>query len=108
MLNVYFVFGVPACLLFIYFIFAYIRKRSTIHYLGIILFIISSFMLMFNLQTWQQATTELAYLSSDQLSDRIGYPVYLIWLPIAIATCLVLLNLFRAWRRIRQLRENKA
>lgn len=53
MLNIYFVFGVPAFLLILYLIFAYIRKKTTIRYLGFILLIIASFMLVFNLQTWQ-------------------------------------------------------
>ncbi len=53
MLNMYFVFGVPIFLLFLYATIAYVRKRTTIHYLGFILLIISGFMLVFNLQTWQ-------------------------------------------------------
>lgn len=34
MLNMYFVFGVPIFLLFLYATIAYVRKRTTIHYLG--------------------------------------------------------------------------
>ncbi|EOH89850.1 hypothetical protein ACTNBL_02690 [Enterococcus villorum] len=107
MLNAYFVFGVPIFLLVLYFIFAYIRKKNTIHYLGFILLIISGFMLAFNLQTWQQALLEMDQHSTQHLSDKVGYPIYLIWVPILIASGLVLLNLFRAWRRLQQLRKEK-
>ena len=34
MLNMYFVFGVPIFLLFLYATIAYVRKRTTIHYFG--------------------------------------------------------------------------
>ena len=105
MLNIYFVFGVPAFLLILYLNFAYIRKKTTIRYLGFILLIIASFMLVFNLQTWQQALLEMEQASSRSLSDQLGYPVYLIWIPITVAGFLVLLNLFRAWRRLKQLRK---
>ena len=37
----------------------------------------------------------------------IGYPVYLIWLPIFISGCLVLLNIYRGVRRIFLLRKTK-
>ena len=77
MLNIYFVFGVPMFLLILYFVFAYIRKKTTIHYLGFILLIISGFMLVFNLQTWQQALQELDQFSVKALSERVGYPIYL-------------------------------
>ena len=99
MLNMYFVFGVPIFLLFLYATIAYVRKRTTIHYLGFILLIISGFMLVFNLQTWQQALLEM--------DKMIGYPVYLIWLPIFISGCLVLLNIYRGVRRIFLLRKTK-
>lgn len=85
MLNIYFIFGVPMFLLILYFVFAYIRKKTTIHYLGFILLIISGFMLVFNLQTWQQALQELDQFSAKALSERVGYPIYLIWVPIIIA-----------------------
>ncbi|MBO0462570.1 MULTISPECIES: hypothetical protein [Enterococcus] len=107
MLNIYFVFGVPAFLLILYLLFALIRKRTSIHYLGFILLIIAGFMLVFNLQTWQQALTELAHTSSTELSAELGYSVYLIWVPITIAGCLVLLNVIRAWLRIQQLRKKE-
>ena len=94
MLNIYFVFGVPAFLLILYLIFAYIRKKTTIRYLGFILLIIASFMLV-----------DMEQASSRSLSDQLGYPVYLIWIPITVAGFLVLLNLFRAWRRLKQLRK---
>lgn len=103
MLNIYFVFGVPAFLLILYLVFALIRKRTSIHYLGFILLIIAGFMLVFNLQTWQQAVSELSHSSSAEL----GYSVYLIWVPIGIATLLFLLNIFRALLRIKQIRKNK-
>ena len=78
MLNMYFVFGVPIFLLFLYATIAYVRKRTTIHYLGFILLIISGFMLVFNLQTWQQALLEMDKMTPHALSKMIGYPVYLI------------------------------
>lgn len=76
MLNIYFVFGVPAFLLILYLIFAYIRKKTTIRYLGFILLIIASFMLVFNLQTWQQALLEMEqalsiFIRSIRLSDLL-------------------------------------
>lgn len=107
MLNIYFVFGVPIFLLVLYLFFAYIRKKTTLRYFGFILLIISGFILVFNLQTWQQALLEMEHLSTQRLSDKVGYPIYLIWLPIIIAGCLVLLNLFRAWRRLKQLKQEK-
>ncbi|MDA9461838.1 hypothetical protein B835_1765 [Enterococcus mundtii 3F] len=105
MLNIYFVFGVPAFLLILYLVFALIRKRTSIHYLGFILLIIAGFMLVFNLQTWQQALSELSHTSSAELSAKLGYSVYLIWVPIGIATLLFLLNIFRALLRIKQIRK---
>ncbi|XIO45605.1 hypothetical protein N8D15_06515 [Enterococcus faecium] len=107
MLNMYFVFGVPFFLLFLYATIAYVRKRTTIHYLGFILLIISGFMLVFNLQTWQQALLEMDKMTPHALSKVLGYPVYLIWLPIFISGCLVLLNIYRGVRRIVQLRKSK-
>ncbi|MBO0482353.1 hypothetical protein [Candidatus Enterococcus courvalinii] len=100
MLNFYFVFGVPIFLFALYLGFAYLRKKTKIHYLGFILLIISGFMFVFNLQTWQQAATEMQNISSQTLSAQIGYPVYLIWVPIIVAGCLFLLNLFRGYRRL--------
>ena len=94
MLNMYFVFGVPIFLLFLYATIAYVRKRTTIHYLGFILLIISGFMLVFNLQTWQQALLEMDKMTPHALSKVLGYPVYLIWLPIFISGYLVLLNIY--------------
>lgn len=105
LLNIYFVFGVPAFLLILYLVFALIRKRTSIHYLGFILLIIAGFMLVFNLQTWQQAVSELSHSSSAELSAELGYSVYLIWVPIGIATLLFLLNIFRALLRIKQIRK---
>ena len=57
-------------------------------------------MLVFNLQTWQQALFEMDKMTPHALSKMIGYPVYLIWLPIFISGCLVLLNIYRSVRRI--------
>ena len=105
MLNIYFVFGVPMFLLILYFIFAYIRKKTTIHYLGFILLIISGFMLVFNLQTWQQALLELDHVSTQALSEKVGYPIYLIWVPIIIAIFLIVLNLLRAFHRFKYLKN---
>lgn len=105
LLNIYFVFGVPAFLLILYLVFALIRKRTSIPYLGFILLIIAGFMLVFNLQTWQQALSELSHLSSAELSAEIGYSVYLIWVPIILAGCLLLLNIIRAWQRVKKIRK---
>ena len=102
----YFVFGVPIFTTFLYATIAYVRKRTTIHYLGFILLIISGFMLVFNLQTWQQALLEMDKMTPHALSKVLGYPVYLIWLPIFISGCLVLLNIYRGVRRIVQLRKS--
>ncbi|MGX7172717.1 hypothetical protein [Enterococcus ratti] len=105
MLNIYFVFGVPIFLWVLYLVFSYIRRKKTIHYLEFILLLISGFMLVFNLQTWQQALIEMNHISSKQLSAKLGYPIYLIWLPIVLAVSLVLLNLFRAFQHLQKLKK---
>jgi hypothetical protein len=105
LLNIYFVFGVPIFLLILYLFFAYLRKKKNIHYLGFILLIIAGFMLVFNLQTWQQAVTEMDHLTAQEVSQQVGYPIYLIWVPILIAACLVLLNLYRGVRRVLAMRK---
>ncbi|MBK4748932.1 hypothetical protein CU036_0703 [Enterococcus faecium] len=64
-------------------------------------------MLVFNLQTWQQALLEMDKMTPHALSKVLGYPVYLIWLPIFISGYLVLLNIYRGVRRIVQLRKSK-
>lgn len=106
MLNFYFVFGVPLFLFGLYLGFAYLRKKTKIHYLGFILLIVSGFMMVFNLQTWQQAATEMQNISSQTLSTQIGYPVYLIWVPIILAGCLFFLNLIRGYQRLKSFNKN--
>ncbi|MBK4822140.1 hypothetical protein CU028_0789 [Enterococcus faecium] len=46
-------------------------------------------------------------MTPHALSKVLGYPVYLIWLPIFISGYLVLLNIYRGVRRIVQLRKSK-
>lgn len=65
-------------------------------------------MMVFNLQTWQQAATELQNISSQTLSAQIGYPVYLIWLPIIVAGCLFFLNLIRGYRRLTSFKKKNS
>ena len=50
---------------------------------------------------------EMDKMTPHALSKMIGYPVYLIWLPIFISGCLVLLNIYRGVRRIFLLRKAK-
>ena len=65
-------------LLALYFIFAYISKKMTIHYLGVILLIIAGFMMLFNLQTWQQASLKWIKPLQKLFSEKIGYPSLLL------------------------------
>ncbi|WP_270789390.1 hypothetical protein [Enterococcus diestrammenae] len=105
MLNPYFAFGVPVGLLLIYAIFAIIRKKTKIHYLGFALFIISGFLTAFCLQVIQYAYHESALTSIAALEESAGYPLWLLFIGFGIGLFLVLINLVRAWRRIQKIRN---
>lgn len=107
MLNGWFILFVTLFVLIIYAIFAILRKKTTINYLGFILLIIATFLLVFSLQIGQQVLTELQIMNADELSSLVGYPIYLLFLPIIISALLLFINLYRAFRRIRQWQMEK-
>ncbi|WP_239644630.1 hypothetical protein [Enterococcus crotali] len=67
MLNPYFAFGVPIFLLFLYVVFAIIRKKSKLHYIGFVLLLIATFMMAFSFQVLQGLWT----LEDTQASDNL-------------------------------------
>ena len=104
MLNGYFAFGVPLFLIIIYLLFAVIRRRSSIHYLGFILLIISAFMTAFSFQVLQEF-----WSSKGQSGFSLPYNSNLLWLPLFIGAALSLINIGRGLKRFSSFRssENK-
>ncbi|EOL46174.1 hypothetical protein RV11_GL002539 [Enterococcus phoeniculicola] len=107
MLNPYFAFGVPLFLFIIYIVFYILRKKTTLHFLGFILLIISGFLTVFSLQVWQQAISEMENESLQTLSQEAGYPIYLLWVPIIIGFLLVFINFIRAVKKLREIQQKK-
>ncbi|MGM0124230.1 hypothetical protein IGI37_001604 [Enterococcus sp. AZ194] len=105
MLNPYFSFGVPLFLFILYIVFSILRKKSTVNFLGFILLIIAVFLTVFSLQVWQQAASDLTRESSQQLSQKVGYPIYLLWVPIIIGCLLVFSNFIRAVNKLRKIQH---
>ncbi|MBO0471964.1 hypothetical protein JZO66_15505 [Enterococcus sp. DIV0242_7C1] len=103
MLNAYFAFGVPVFLVFLYIIFAIIRKKSKIHYIGFVLLLIASFMMAFSFQVLQGLWT-LEDNHSAQL-DQLNYAPELLWLPLVFGAILAIINLWRGIKRILSFRE---
>ncbi|MCA5013367.1 MULTISPECIES: hypothetical protein [unclassified Enterococcus] len=104
MLNAYFAFGVPMFLVFLYIIFAIIRKKSKIHYIGFVLLLIASFMMVFSFQVLQVLWNLQDTQTSEQLA-RLEYPFELLWLPLILGCALVIINLWRGVKRIQSFHE---
>lgn len=104
MLNPYFAFGVPIFLLFLYVVFAIIRKRSKLHYIGFVLLLISSFMMAFSFQVLQGLWTLEDSHATEQL-ETLGYATEILWLPLILGAILALLNLWRGVKRVKSFRE---
>lgn len=100
MLNGVFAFGVPLFLLVIYIAVEIIRKRTTIHYLGSILLLISGFTFAFSLQIWLHAAEELLYTSNEALSYYHGYNMYLLLIPLFLSGVFVAVNIYRGFKRL--------
>lgn len=103
MLNPYFAFGVPIFLLFLYIVFAIIRKKSNLHYIGFVLLLIATFMLAFSFQVLQGLWTLEASHSSTQLK-QLNYSPGLLWLPLITGGGLAMINLWRGVKRVQAFR----
>ncbi|EOL45851.1 hypothetical protein [Enterococcus caccae] len=104
MLNPYFAFGVPVFLLFLYIVFAIIRKKSKLHYIGFVLLLIASFMMVFSFQVLQGLWSLDNAESSEQLAN-FHYSPELLWAPFILGGILVIINLWRGTKRIQSFRE---
>lgn len=105
MLNPYFAFGVPAFLVFLYIIFAIIRKKSKLHYIGFVLLLIATFMMAFSFQVLQGLWTLEDSQSTEQL-NQLGYSPEWLWLPLLLGGVLAIVNLWRGVKRVQSFREN--
>lgn len=105
MLNPYFAFGVPVFLLFLYIIFAIIRKKSKLHYIGFVLLLIATFMMAFSFQVLQGLWTLEDNQSTEQL-NQLGYSAEWLWLPLLLGGVLAIVNLWRGVKRVKSFREN--
>lgn len=99
MLNPYFAFGIPLFLLFLYALFALIRKKTTIHYLGFVLLLIAAFMVAFSFQVLQEYWSLKDSHGTAQLHS-LDYSAHLLWLPILLGSLLIVVNLWRAIKRL--------
>ncbi|HIY58592.1 MAG TPA: hypothetical protein H9829_10455 [Candidatus Tetragenococcus pullicola] len=106
MLNEFFAFGVPTFLIVLYLGFSIFRKKSTVPYLGIVLFIISGFLSVFSFQVLQQAFTEIQATSEKVVEQTYGYPFFLLYIPLAVGLLLVFLNIYRGYRKLRNIRTH--
>lgn len=106
MLNEFFAFGVPIFLIILYLGFSVFRKKSTVPYLGIVLFIISGFLSVFSFQVLQQAFTEIQTTSEKIVEQTYGYPFFLLYIPLAIGLLLVILNIYRGYKEVRKNRKH--
>ncbi len=105
MLNAFFAFGVPTFLVILYVGFAVFRKKSNIPYLGIVLFIISGFLSVFSFQVLQQAYTEIKESSETVVETVYGYPLFLLYIPLAVGLLLICLNIYRGYRELKKVRS---
>ncbi|WP_430597288.1 hypothetical protein [Enterococcus sp. AZ177] len=104
MLNPYFAFGVPVFLLFLYVVFAIIRKKSTLHYIGFVLLLIATFMMAFSFQVLQGLWTLEESHAIEQL-DKLNYSSELLWIPLVLGGLLAIVNLWRGVKRVKSFRE---
>ena len=104
MLNPYFAFGVPVFLLFLYVIFAIIRKKSKLHYIGFVLLLIATFMMAFSFQVLQGLWTLEDNQSTEQL-NQLGYSPEWLWFPLLLGGVLAIVNLWRGVKRVKSFRE---
>lgn len=105
MLNPYFSFGVPIFLLFLYIVFATIRKKSRLHYIGFVLLLIATFMMAFSFQVMQGLWTLEDSHSAEQLNN-LNYSPELLWIPLILGGILAIINLWRGIKRIQSFRKN--
>lgn len=105
MLSPYFAFGVPLFLLFLYCLVALIRRKTAIHYLGFVLLLIASFMVVFSLQILQQYWGLEESQATGQLRT-ISYPAKLLWAPIILGGLLVIPNLWRGIKRVQSFQSH--
>ncbi|MGM0217836.1 hypothetical protein [Enterococcus sp. AZ126] len=105
MLNPYFAFGVPIFLLFLYIVFAIIRKKSKLHYIGFVLLLIATFMMAFSFQVLQGLWTLEDSHSIEQLNN-LNYSPELLWIPLILGGVLALINLWRGVKRVQSFRED--
>ncbi|MGX7263986.1 hypothetical protein ACWOEF_08315 [Enterococcus crotali] len=106
MLNPYFAFGVPIFLLFLYVVFAIIRKKSKLHYIGFVLLLIATFMMAFSFQVLQGLWTLEDTQASEQLA-KLNYSPELLWIPLVLGGILAVVNLWRGVKRVKSFRENQ-
>ncbi|MEI5991833.1 hypothetical protein A5881_003372 [Enterococcus termitis] len=106
MLNPYFAFGVPIFLLFLYVVFAIIRKKSKLHYIGFVLLLIATFMMAFSFQVLQGLWTLEDTQASEQLA-KLNYSPELLWIPLVLGGVLAVVNLWRGVKRVKSFRENQ-
>lgn len=104
MLNPYFAFGVPLFLLLLYVVFAFIRKNTSIHYLGFVLLLIATFMMSFSFQVLQEFWTLEESSSVNQL-DQLNYAPQLLWFPLILGSILAIINLYRGIKRVQSFKE---
>lgn len=105
MLNPYFAFGVPVFLIFLYSVFAIIRKRSKLHYIGFVLLLIATFMMAFSFQVLQGLWTLEDNHSIEQLAN-LNYSPELLWLPLILGGVLAIINLWRGVKRVQSFRND--
>jgi NADH:ubiquinone oxidoreductase subunit 5 (subunit L)/multisubunit Na+/H+ antiporter MnhA subunit len=105
MLNPYFAFGVPIFLLCLYIVFAIIRKKSKLHYIGFVLLLIATFMMAFSFQVLQGLWTLEDSHSTEQL-NKLSYSPELLWIPLILGGVLAVLNLWRGVKRVQSFRED--
>jgi hypothetical protein len=89
MLEPYFAFGVPVILILLYILFLFIHKRTRIHYLRLILLLISAFLLVFSFQVLQESWK----MSPPSLGSD-AYNSNWLWLPLGVGIILTVINLW--------------
>ncbi|MGK0551512.1 hypothetical protein ACSFB8_05705 [Enterococcus faecalis] len=94
MLQPYFAFGVPIFLVCLYLVFFYLQKKTTIHYMRLILLLIATFLLVFSFQVLQES-----WKVAGKTSVHTTYNPHWLWLPLGVGLIFTLLNL---WLTIHQ------